>query len=78
MGKGKRLKGQKGFTTVETEQIARDVSQQVLNNYSNKVASALEATFREEYGFGDKRMKKLLDQLNSRLPESVRFVYKDI
>lgn len=58
--------------------IVSTAATDIINTHANIVANAIEQTFKEDYGFGEKRMLKLMQQLNSRLPENMRFVPGEI
>lgn len=52
---------------------AREIATKAVMDVLNSLSLALEDVFRSEYGFGDKRLNKLMQQLNDRLPEHLQF-----
>lgn len=57
----------------EVGKRAKVVATEIINDFLEQMSMALVKTFQEDYGFGDKRRKKLMSQLNYRLPSDFRF-----
>lgn len=61
------------YASMEAEKRANELAVKMAEGMMNSLALALEGVFREEYGFGDKRLYRLMQQLNERLPEHLQF-----
>lgn len=61
------------YASAEASRRANEIAVTMAENMMNSLALALEGVFREEYGFGDKRLYRLMQQLNERLPEHLEF-----
>lgn len=52
---------------------AREIATNAVMDIMKSLSMAMEDVFRTEYGFGDKRLMKLMQQLNERLPDHLQF-----
>lgn len=61
------------YASMEAEKRANELAVKMAEGMMHSIALALEGVFREEYRFGDKRLHRLMQQLNERLPEHLEF-----
>ncbi|GIW49187.1 MAG: hypothetical protein KatS3mg079_663 [Caloramator sp.] len=52
---------------------AKEIAITAVMDIMKSLSMAMEDVFRTEYGFGDKRLMKLMQQLNERLPDHLQF-----
>jgi hypothetical protein len=64
------------YSRKQAEDLAYSIAQDLVGHYSTEMIKAIIKTFKEDYGFGEKRMRKLLNNIKKNLPENMNLSFE--